>query len=254
MSRPALASSSSRDNDDAYLRDHGHGLFPDGIKSLRPDRLYLAARVELTSRHSIEHKGPMSERILEDYRIQVLMGDEGFHHSIITGELALHFMGPQTGLYLANFDNHDSFFIDTRHIWECIARQGRLVDPRKYMVSVLRGFIQTHLLKNRYLTDQTTITLVAVAGRNENNDQVRLVNYYRTLGFLPAPKRSPGVMQTTIKTFIHYTKNVHRWAVDMSKLQGRYIQMPPDPNLWSHTYPMTRIDTTTPHIGKLAPA
>lgn len=248
---PAADTEVQRDLDDMHLREHSNGLFPRGIDDIRPNRLFLGARIQITRRGMERKTTHMTQKLWDQFTIVVLLGDEGFRHTIEAGFMVLTFRGPRDGLHLDRFYGARALHVHDRLTWDCIERQSDLV-LHKYMVSVLRAFIESHLLRHLFLSVNAPFALEAVSARAFNDSQIRLVNYYRTLGFLPTDAQDELVdetpMATTIDTFMEYTQVLARWTVDMQQFQHRYIRLPPDPTLWTHIYPVTQIGAPHAHV------
>lgn len=232
-----------RDLDDMHLRQVPSGLFPGGIADVRPARLFMGARIELRDRglRMQAHLLPPSERVFDMYRVAVGVFDESYTRSIGAGYFKLAFKGPRSGIALDLFYGNRARNGPDWDTWQAIHRQTTL-DPKLYMVSVLRSFIRTHLVRHLFLGRHAPIRLDAVASRSTGNDQRRLVDFYTSIGFTIDAAGSEGIegtgMHTTVGTFLHFTQHLVRWESDMSAFQSQHIQIPPLDA--PHIFPVTQ--------------
>lgn len=197
-------------HDDEWLKVHGKGLFPNGIADARPERLFLGARVTKSAWYGTDVYKVQVDMYT---KVQVDPDNDNYHNRITAGDLTLQVK--TGGLYLALFYGNRAYTMDDSPIWERIWRRST-VDPRKYMTSVLRAFIQTRL--SEHMPVNTPLTLDAVGGHLYHNNQRALVLYYRSMGFVEVARErvNPAVtpMTTTVATFLHDTAHMARWTAD----------------------------------------
>lgn len=203
------AITATRAQDDQYLKDHGNGLFPNGIADLRPERLFMGARVYASS-----------DPKAISYNIDIYLFDKRYAHQLHIGFMQVRYDGPTAGLHLGLFYGHCSGALpDETMLWERIWRRSA-INPRKYMTSVLRAFVLTRLVQFEHLSVLAPITLTAIGSLLSRNDQEALVWYYRSMGFVD---KTPDVakakdaklsMITSVGIFMDYTSHMSPWTAN----------------------------------------
>lgn len=84
------------------------------------------------------------------------------------------------GLYLNLFYNNIVTRKTNGEWWDVFRRHG--VRPTGFLVPVLRAFIEGHLIGEKYVHREAPLTLNA-SGKELDTSQLKLVNYYMSLGF-----------------------------------------------------------------------
>lgn len=204
-------------------------LFPRGRARHRD--LELAAQVKLIDRvFNDDVDQDLVDRLEDQFRISIHMssGELWGIESVIAGQITLTYLGPRQGLHLDYFYGYQALNTQDAPTWEALQQLG--IRPRRFMVPVLRAFITDHLMAGRMVAQNTQFTLEAWGSHSTANDQEKLVNMYRTLGFEVEPSfnrakigKEMVPMQTTIGTFLAATEEGQAWKCDLFGYQSRLL-------------------------------
>lgn len=207
--------------DDMVLRTHPSKLFPDGIESVQAAHLFMGVTVShrLTFAASRE-TGEKSDV----YAAAVRVFDDRFARFVEAGNFQLTNHRATRGLTLDMFYGAHSEFAFDGPVWESIGRQTTL-DPKRYMISILRAFVETSLLAHAHVDRSTRLQLYAVGELKRRNKQATLVTLYESYGFTSDDAATKGAkgssMSTTVGTFLDFTVHLVQWDVHMSMLDVR---------------------------------
>ncbi len=133
------------------LREHRSGLFPEGQVG-DPSRFVLTAGAKLTRRAYVAREERVYEQVHDTYLLEVHLRDAAtYTHALPAGMMQIVVKGPESGLVLQHFYSYQAAWDPHADVWEVLNKHG--IDPKGFMMPVLRAFLQTHLVQHLIVSE-----------------------------------------------------------------------------------------------------